>query len=158
MDKANVLPVSHIFIHAAAKMYPDLTQPLCLTVWLKKRKEKKKEKKGRLKEETSSCKDMRKKARRKLAGHYKSYIFLSLLFAIAPKYKRYGKHHECLARLLSVRNKCHRQAAGFNIFSGSHFLSLYRGGLSTWLDKHLQIMGHLAQCYTTNRQQLSKWK
>lgn len=75
MDKANVLPVSHIFIHAAAKMYPDLTQPLCLTVWLKKRKEKKKEKKGRLKEETSSCKDMRKKARRKLAGHYKSYVF-----------------------------------------------------------------------------------
>lgn len=42
MAKANVLPVSHIFIHAAAKMYPDLTQPLCLTVWLKKRKEKKK--------------------------------------------------------------------------------------------------------------------
>lgn len=32
MAKANVLLISHIFIHAAAKMYLDVTQLLYLTV------------------------------------------------------------------------------------------------------------------------------
>lgn len=44
MAKANVLLTSHIFVYAAAKMYPDVTQSLCLTGWLKKNKEKKRRK------------------------------------------------------------------------------------------------------------------
>lgn len=151
MAKANVLLTSHIFVYAAAKMYPDVTQSLCLTGWLKKIKEKREEREMKRKEEASSCKDMRKKARRKLAGHYKNTKPPFPLCLIChssqvqkPGKQRYGKHSECLARVLSVSNKCHREAAGFNIFSGSHFLSLYRGGLSTWLDRHLQTMWHLA--------------
>lgn len=103
-------------------------------------------------EDISSCKDMRKKARRKLAGYY--YKNTKLLFPLSlichssqvqkPGKQRYRKPNECLARVLSVSNECHREAAGFNTFSGSRFLSLYRGGLSTWLDRHLQIMWHLA--------------
>lgn len=65
MAKANVLLISHIFIQAAAKMYPDVTQPLCLTVWFKKKKEKKRRKETECKGETSSCTNTGKKARRK---------------------------------------------------------------------------------------------
>lgn len=131
MAKANVLLISHIFIQAAAKMYPDATQPLCLTVWFKKKKEKKRRKETECKGETSSCTNTGKKARRKLREYYKN---TKLLFPVSltchgsqvlkAGKQRYGNHNECLARVLSVNNKCHREAAAFSIFSGSRFLSL----------------------------------
>lgn len=86
-------------------------------------------------EDISSCKDMRKKARRKLAGYYKNTKLLFPLSLIChssqvqkPGKQRYRKPNECLARVLSVSNKCHREAAGFNTFSGSRFfVSVQRG-------------------------------
>lgn len=54
---------------------------------------------------------MRKKARRKLAKHYKNTKLLSPLSLICHSSQvqkagkqRYGKHNKCLARVLSVSN------------------------------------------------------
>lgn len=85
MAKANVLPVRHIFIHAAAKTYPDMTQPLCLTVWLKKKKkEKEKEKKGRRKKRRNKLmqrheKEGKKEASRALQKYQATFSSLPYL-------------------------------------------------------------------------------
>lgn len=93
MAKANVLLTSHIFGHAAAKMYPDMTQSLYLTVWFKKKKEKKRregDKKKRRNKLMQRHEEEGKKDASRALQKYKVTFPPSPLFATAPKYKSQG--------------------------------------------------------------------
>lgn len=82
MPKANVLLISHIFIHAAAKVYPDVTQSLCLTVWLRKKKKKRRkgdEKKRRNKLMQRHEEEGKKEASRALQKYKATFCLLLYL-------------------------------------------------------------------------------
>lgn len=160
-----VLLISDRVFRAAEEIYPDLNQSLYLTLRSKKqrrKKEKKKQiKKPRQKQALKNFhpgtgwregvqrheEEGNREASRALQKHkanFPSFPHLPWLPGTKVREAKAWEAQWMLTGLPSISSKCDREAAGFNIFTGSRYLSLYRGELSTWLGKHLQITWHLA--------------